>query len=170
MIIVLNGPLGIGKSTLAEALSESMKHCAMLDGDLLVAVNPPPPDEVEHLHSTIALLVEHHRGFGYHHFVINHLWTSASDLDDLRRRLTEVDGDADIHCFLLTLPEGENLRRIQNRARARAIDDLHFELRMVEKERKALQGSCGEGLGEPFDVSGQTLELVDMMLRRLGLR
>jgi adenylate kinase family enzyme len=40
MIIVLNGPLGIGKSTLAEALSESIDRCVMLDGDALVAANP----------------------------------------------------------------------------------------------------------------------------------
>ena len=38
MIIVLNGPLGIGKSTLAEALTESIDACAMLSGDHLVAV------------------------------------------------------------------------------------------------------------------------------------
>ncbi len=41
MIILLNGPLGVGKSTLAEALSESVADCAMLSGDALGAVNPP---------------------------------------------------------------------------------------------------------------------------------
>jgi deoxyadenosine/deoxycytidine kinase len=40
MIIVLNGLLGIGKSTLAEALAESIEQCVMLDGDHLVAANP----------------------------------------------------------------------------------------------------------------------------------
>jgi adenylate kinase family enzyme len=54
MIITLNGPLGIGKSTLAEALSETIDHCVMLDGDCLVAANPPPADEMEYLHSTLA--------------------------------------------------------------------------------------------------------------------
>ena len=53
MIILLNGPLGIGKSTLAEALAESIDLCVMLDGDHLVAANPPPADEQEHLHATI---------------------------------------------------------------------------------------------------------------------
>jgi deoxyadenosine/deoxycytidine kinase len=32
MIIVLNGPLGIGKSTLAGPLSESIQQCVMLSG------------------------------------------------------------------------------------------------------------------------------------------
>jgi hypothetical protein len=115
MIIVLNGPLGIGKSTLAETLAESIDHCVMLEGDHLVAANPPPVDEMEFLHSTIALLVSQCRRFGYRHFVINHLWRTPADLSDLRRRLRAVDSDADIRCFLLTLPLDENLRRIERR-------------------------------------------------------
>jgi predicted ABC-type ATPase len=96
MIVVLNGPLGIGKSTLAEALTESIDCCVMLDGDRLVAVNPAQENEIEHLHSTIALLVTHHRRFGYRHFVIDHRWRSAADLADLRRRLISIDADAKV--------------------------------------------------------------------------
>lgn len=168
MIIVLNGPLGIGKSTLAEALTESIEHCVMLDGDRLVAANPPPADELEHLHSTIALLVTHHRRFGYRHFVIDHVWRSPEELADLRRRLIAIDANVEICCFLLTLPDEENLRRIERRQRARAIDEREFELRTFAEERELLRKSAG--LGEPFDVSAQPPELVAMMLRRLALR
>jgi len=168
MIIVLNGPLGIGKSTLAEALTESIESCVMLDGDGLVAANPPPADALEHLHSTIALLVSHHRRFGYRHFVIDHVWRSAAELADLRRRLIGSDRDADIRCFLLTLPADENLRRIDRRQQARAIDEREFELRTFAEEREVL--TKGSDLGEPFDVSAPLPELVAMMLRRLMLR
>ena len=166
MIILLNGPLGIGKSTLAEALSESIDDSVMLDGDRLVAANPPPADELEYLHSTIALLVAHHRRFGYRHFVIDHIWRSPAELADLSRRLIAIDGDAEIRCFLLTLPADENLRRIERRQRARVIDEREFELRMVAEEREILKKSSG--LGEPFDVSAPPPELVAMMLRRLS--
>jgi len=44
MIIILNGPLGIGKSTLAEALADSIEQCVMLDGDHLIVANPLPAD------------------------------------------------------------------------------------------------------------------------------
>jgi thymidylate kinase len=165
MIIVLNGPLGIGKSTLAEALTESIESCVMLDGDCLVAANPPPADELEHLHSTIAVLVTHHRRFGYRHFVIDHVWRSAAELADLRRRLVAIDRDADVRCFLLTLPVDENLRRIERRQRARAIDEREFELRTAAAEREVLTKGCD--LGEPFDVSAPPGELVATMLRRL---
>jgi len=170
VIILLNGPLGIGKSTLAEALAESIDHCVMLDGDHLVAANPPPVDETEFLHSSIALLTAHGQQSGYRHFVINHLWRTAGELGDLRRRLLALDTDADIRCFLLTLPLDENLRRIELRQRARAIDEWEFERRTVAEERAALFERPNGDLGEPFDVSGPPASLVATMLLRLGLR
>lgn len=166
MIIVLNGPIGIGKSTLAEALSESIEGCVMLDGDQLIAANPPPADELEHLHSTIALLVAHHRSFGYRHFVIDHIWTSPNQLADLRHRLSGIDDD--IHCFLLTLPTEEHLRRIERRASARAIDERELELAILEDETAALAQYDEGTLGVPFDVSVPPSELVRDMLDRLG--
>lgn len=170
MIILLNGPLGIGKSTLAEALTERIDGCVTLDGDALVAVHPAPHDEREHLHATLALLVAHHRQFGYRHFVIDHLWTSPEDIDDLRARLRTVAPGDELRCFRLTLSGDENLARIERRASARAIDEREFELRTVAAERAALDSEPGGGLGEPFDVSAGPNDLADEMLRRLGLR
>ncbi len=167
MIIVLNGPLGIGKSTLAEALTESIDSCVMLDGDHLSAVNPPPPDEGRYLHSTIAALVEHHRRFGYRHFVIDHVWFSAAELDDLRRHLEAIEPGAEIRCFLLTLPADDNRRRIEQRQRARAIDELEYELATFAEEHAIL--SHASDLGERFEVSAPPSELVTIMRGRLGL-
>jgi hypothetical protein len=167
VIIVLNGPLGIGKSTLAEALSESIDQCVMLDGDHLVAGNPPFADELEHLHSTVALLVAHHQRFGYRHFVLNHLWTSAADLSDLRARL--AGADTDIHCFRLTLSTEENLSRINQRASVKALDEHEFERHTFLVEREMLNKSIGDELGVPFDVSAPPFELVHRMLKQIGL-
>lgn len=170
MFIVLNGPLGIGKSTLAEALTESIDNCVMLDGDYLGAANPPPPDEIDHLHSTIALLVTHHRRFGYRHFVIDHLWRIHEELTDLSRRLLDVDAHAQIRCFLLTLPLDEHLLRIERRQSVRALDEQEFERRTVLEERTALFGEPSDSVGELFDVSACPGELVTAMLGRLGLQ
>ena len=166
MIIALNGPLGIGKSTLAEALSERIEGCVMLDGDHVVAANPPYHDELEHLHSTLELLVSHHRRYGFRHFVIDHLWRSAAELEDLRLRLAPIDPV--FRCFLLTLPADENMRRIERRAGARALDEREYERRTVAEEREILRAGEGGSLGEPFDVSAPPDELVEMLLRRLG--
>ncbi len=167
MFIVLNGPLGIGKSTLAEALVERIDSCVMLSGDSLSALNPPPANELEHLHATIALLVGHHRRLGYRHFVIEHIWRTPVELADLRRHLLSVDGDAQVRCFLLTLSLDENVRRIERRQRARAIDEREFERRVCAEEREVLAKSAE--VGEPFDVSAPPPELVARMLRSLAL-
>ena len=161
MIIILNGPLGIGKSTLAEALTESIDACATLSGDHLVAVNPPSKNALEHLHSTIELLVLHHRRFGYRNFVIEHVWRTEPELTDLKRRLDDMD----VHCFLLTLPLEENLRRVERRQAARAIDEREFEHLILAEERRALEGP---GLGTPFDVSTPPTELVVRLLGLVG--
>ena len=135
----------------------------------LIAANPPPIDKLQHLHSTISLLVAHHRRFGYRHFVIDHVWYTPAELADLRRTLLDVDGGAEVHCFLLTLPVEENLRRIKRRQSARALNEQEFEQRTVAEEREALFKSRPADLGEPFDVSAAPDELVAGMLRRVGL-
>jgi hypothetical protein len=167
MIIVLNGPLGVGKSTLSEALMERLEASVMLDGDQVVAVNPPPADELGYLHATLALLVKHHLAHGYRHFVINHIWHTAAELDALRHALAELDGD--VRCFRLVLPFAENLRRIHLRQSARAIDELDFEMQTVAEERAVLEDEANAGLGEPFEVSATPDELVAALLMRLGL-
>ncbi|MDA0245946.1 MAG: Gar/GrdA family gentamicin resistance ATP-binding protein [Chloroflexi bacterium] len=169
MIILLNGPLGIGKSTLAEALMEEMDGCVMLDGDHVVALNPPPPDELEYLHTTLTLLIQHHQARGYRHFVINHIWRTPDELEDLHGRIKKLDPTIGIHCFLLTLPLEENLRRIHIRQGARAIDEQDFEQATVMEERAILLGDGNQSLGEPFDVSGSPEALVTTLLTRLGI-
>lgn len=167
MIIVLNGPLGIGKSTLAEALMEQVEASVMLDGDQMIALNPAPAAELEYLHATLALLIRHHRAHGYRHFIINHIWQTADELSQLRQSLGDLD--MDLRCFRLELPLEENLRRIRLRQSARAIDEQDFEMQTVIDERQALGRSNDTALGEPFDVSAAPDKLVSSLLIRLGL-
>lgn len=169
MIIILNGPLGIGKSTLAEALMEQLEGCVMLDGDHVIAMNPPPPDEVEYLHATLALLIRHHQRYGYQHFVINHIWRTQAELNDFRQKLSVVTPDSEIRSFLLSLPLEENLRRIRVRQGARALNESEFEMTTVMEERSLLQVGANGCLGELFDVSAEPEELVVSLLSRLNL-
>ena len=167
MIVLLNGPLGIGKSTLAQALVESLEQSVMLDGDKLIAMNPAPANETSSLHGIVALLVEHHRRFGYRHFVFDHIWRSPTEIADLRHRLGGEEED--FRCFLLTLSEEEHLRRIERRASVRALDERQFELCTHAEERKVLAAFRGNEVGERFAVDAAPHELVKGMLCRLNL-
>lgn len=167
MIILLNGPLGVGKSTLAEVLMESIDACAMLEGDSLLSVNPPPSDEQAHLNAGFALLVGHHQRAGYRHFVLDHLWTSSEALEALRAQLAVVAPDQAMHAFRLTLPLEENLRRIRTRQGGRAIDEREFELETVMAERALLEGR-GD-LGEVLDVSAAPEVVAAVIRGRVGV-
>ena len=101
LVILLNGPLGIGKSTLGEVLGEAIDRCVTLDGDRLSAINPPPADELASLHDTVALLAGHHLKAGYDRFVINHYWADARQIAALVSKLRAIMPDAQVRRFLL---------------------------------------------------------------------
>lgn len=167
-IVVLNGPLGIGKSTLAEQLSESIESCVNLDGDAVVSVNPPPDDPVALLHSSLAILLPHYRAAGYRHFVVNHIWETPAQLAALRLAVDPAN-EALFRVFLLTLPLEDNLRRVGNRRLARISDEADFEQATLFRERDQLYSQPPERLGEPFDVSGAPADLVAKLKLQLGL-
>ena len=169
LAVLLNGSLGVGKSTLAEALGEAIERSVTLDGDQLSALNPPPADEVRALHETIGLLIGHHLARGYDRFVIPHYWSSADELAALGGRLRAIREDFEVRAFLLTLPRDANLRRIAARRSTRAIDETEFEAQTFAGEFDALSAARGLEFGEPFHVSDRPEVLVARMLRLLGL-
>jgi predicted ABC-type ATPase len=164
--IILNGPLGIGKSTLGEALGEAIERSVHLDGDALIALNPPPDDEWAGLHATLAMLVGHHAAHGYDQFVINHYWPARAQLDALSAALDAAAPGIAIRVFRLTATRQENLRRIATRREARAIDETDFELQTFAEESRIFD-AAGDALGEAFDVTDPPELLVRRMLAML---
>jgi hypothetical protein len=74
--------------------------------------------------------------------------------------------DPEIHCFRLTLPLEELLRRIERRASARALDESDFERNTVLEEYALLSAAEGSELGEPIDAFGAPDKLAESMLNR----
>jgi hypothetical protein len=169
LVLLLNGPLGIGKSTLGELLGESIERSVTLDGDALAALNPPPDDEVDSLHATLALLVAHHFSRDYDRFIINHYWSSPAQIADLERRLRAGLPAMRFCCYRLTLSRQENLQRIAGRQSSRAIDEAEFEAGHFEEEYALLNSAAGADLGLPFDVGDRPERLVTRLLALLGL-
>ena len=168
LAIILNGPLGIGKSTLGEVLGEAVERSVTLDGDQLIALNPPPDDENGALHDAVALLVRHHLSRGYGRFILNHYWPKAEQIADLKARLQAIDPDFGVHCFRLTLAKEKNLRRIALRQKARAIDETEFEAETFAEEH-ALLSAAGAELGIPFDVSDPPNMLAARLIETIGI-
>ncbi len=155
MIIIINGSLGVGKSSVAEQLQWKFDKAVHLDGDAIGDVHPfeiYDPARIDNLYRALVLLVRFYRQNGYHNIVINYVFESPDSLQDLLDLLRPHD--ASIHVYWLTCEAGEQSRRIQSRQRA----GLDWELkRFVELQRIQRQAAQQGFLGVEVDTTGLTL-------------
>ena len=75
MIVIINGPCGIGKTSVAWELNAQFERAVMLDGDYIGAVHPfeiYDDARITYLYRTLHHLIAYHVEQGdYHNFVIN---------------------------------------------------------------------------------------------------
>ncbi len=154
MIIIINGSLGVGKSSVAEQLQYKFDKSVHLDGDYIGDVHPfEIYDEarIRHLYHTLELLIDFHQKNGYHHFVINYVFESPESLQELLDLLHPLD--ASIHTYWLTCHEEEQAKRIRNRKR----EELAWELnRFVELQRIQAKAAARGFIGKEVDTTGLT--------------
>jgi len=154
MIIIINGSVGVGKSSVAEELHWKFDKSVCLDGDYIGNVNPfEIYDEarIDHLYRTLELLIGFHQQNGYHNFVINYVFESPDSLQDLLDLLHPLDSS--MHTYWLTCDEKEQAKRIRHRQR----DDLEWELRrFVELQRIQTKAAQQGFIGIEMDTTGLT--------------
>ena len=151
MIIIINGSLGVGKSSVTRELHWKFDKSVYLDGDHIGDVHPfeiYDDARIDHLYRTLALLVNFHQKNGYGNFVINYVFESPESLGDLLDLLRPLD--ASIHVYWLTCNEREQARRI----RARSRDQLGWELdRFVELQHIQARAAQAGFIGVEVDTS-----------------
>ena len=154
MIIIINGSLGVGKSSVAEELYLKFDKSVNLEADCIGNVHPfeiYDAARIDHLYRTLELLVGFHQKNGYSNFVINYVFESPDSLQDLLERLRPLDPA--IHTYWLTCDEQEQSRRI----RARPSSTLEWELdRFVELQRIQARAARIGFVGIELDTSGLT--------------
>ena len=131
MIIIINGPLGIGKTEVSWKLAEHFDHAVMLDGDYIGAVVPfeiYDPERIEYLYQTLSHLVAWHVAHGYQDFVINYVFEEPESLARLRQLLSESSDE--IYAFRLVCTEDAADQRIRKRGLALGHEgaELDWEL------------------------------------------
>jgi GrpB-like predicted nucleotidyltransferase (UPF0157 family)/predicted kinase len=116
MIILINGPLGVGKTEVAWKLIEKFDRAVMLDGDYLGAVYPfeiYDEQRVTYLYDTICHIARFHAEHGYRNLVVDYVFEQPESLAQLRRALNEIDDVT--YAFRLTCSTEEIERRIRSR-------------------------------------------------------
>jgi GrpB-like predicted nucleotidyltransferase (UPF0157 family)/predicted kinase len=148
MIIILNGPLGVGKTEVAWKLIEKFDRAIMLDGDYLGAVHPfeiHDKQRVTYLYDTICHVARFHVEHGWRNLVVDYVFETPESLAQLRRALNEIDNVT--HAYRLACSPEEIARRI----RARGNSDpafLEWELKRFRElqaiqDRHARRGDLG---------------------------
>jgi chloramphenicol 3-O-phosphotransferase len=158
MIIIINGSLGVGKSSVSEAIHHKFDRSVYLDGDHIGFVHPfeiYDSARIDHLYRTLALLIDFHQQNGYRHFVINYVFESPESLQDLINLLKPLESE--IRPYWLTCDPGEQAERIQKRRR----DQLEWELNRYLELRHIQADAARRGfIGVEVDTSNLSPEQV----------
>ena len=162
MIIILNGSVGVGKTSVAWALSGRFPTSVMLDGDYIGAVHPfelASEARVAYLYETLAHLVAFHKTNGYPDFVLNYVFESPDSLAALVEKLEPLDSA--IHTFWLTCTEEEQRARILKRR----TDQWEWELkRFLELNAIQEQASKLGFIGNHIDTTAKTAKEVAALI------
>jgi predicted kinase len=154
MIIIINGSLGVGKSSVADELHYKFDKSIYLDADCIGDVHPfeiYDDARIDHLYRTLELLVGFHQKDGYTNFVINYVFELPDSLQALLDLLRPLDPS--IHTYWLTCDEKEQAKRIRGRQR----EELDWELsRFVELHRIQAQAAQKGFIGKEVDTTGLT--------------
>lgn len=154
MIIIINGSLGVGKSSVSEELHWKFDKSVHLDGDAIGNVHPfkiYDNARIDHLYRTLELLVGFHQKNDYHNFVINYVFESPDSLQGLIDLLRPLD--ASIHTYWLTCDKEEQAKRI----RGRQGDNLDWELRrFIELQQIQTEAARQGFIGIEVDTTSLT--------------
>ena len=154
MIIIINGSLGVGKTSVGDQLHHKFSKSVHLDGDAVGDIHPfeiYDDARICHLYRTLELLVGFHQKNGYHDFVINYVFESPESLQDLLDLLHPLDPS--IHTYWLTCDPDEQAKRIRGRKR----DEIDWELdRFIELQRIQAEAAQRGFIGKRVDTTGLT--------------
>lgn len=116
VIVIINGSLGVGKSTVSEALLEKLSPAVLLEGDALGDVQPfqmYDAERIAYLYRTISHLLAFHVQNGYQNIIINYVFESEASL---RALVTQVEShQVPVYCFYLTCEATIQAQRIRRR-------------------------------------------------------
>ncbi len=152
MIVIINGPCGVGKTEVSWKLVELVDRGVMLDGDYIGAIHPfeiYDDARIDYLYRTIYHLVAFHLENGYANFVINHLFETPESLAELRGMLSVLDDVT--YAFRLSASAEE----IEQRLLARENENLGWELKRYRELSAIMEAGADRGdMGYEIDTNG----------------
>ena len=136
MIVLLNGTLGVGKTTIGRTLSQTTENSVFLDGGELTWMNPFNPkkqEDVLFVFNLFKILAREYKNKGLTNFFISYEIETPEALEFLQKQLASIDPE--FHAFRLTADEESVFKRIKKRAHVNWEQELHRakELMMIHE-------------------------------------
>jgi hypothetical protein len=177
-LILINGPLDSGKSTLASQILDKLPGKSIcLDGDALIEYHPEPDDALDLLHESLITLasLQHHK-YGLNNWIVSHLWQSPYEIADLRRRFLDPKQNYGVrHIFSFCLYADPRVlnERILSRKRLN-VPSQQWEMETSLNEAESLTqwkgtSAVGEFLDSSCDISTLVHNLSDNINRTIEL-
>jgi hypothetical protein len=165
-VIVLNGPIGVGKTTVARHLLLALDRSAVIDGELVTLVRPFDPHglaDFDHACETISMLLERHVKQGVPMIIITWILENPAHI---RRFLEALPGTVrgPKNLFLLLCEEQELRKRITRRDRPDAGDETRRAIELSRSFWKQSQDPLHK-LGYPIDTTKIVPEHVAEVVR-----
>lgn len=145
MIILINGPLGVGKSTVSWELLRAFERAVMLDGDYFAALQPfsiHRPADLDYVYQSMAHQLNFHFDNGYRNMIVNYVFEDEHAMQKLVLLLHHFQ--LPIFAFYLRCEAAT----CENRIRLRGNDQVEWETERsaalrLKMEEQAQQGSIG---------------------------
>jgi hypothetical protein len=150
-VIILNGAMGVGKTTTARELTERLAPALFLDADHVADFRPfdvCEPAHLDYIEDTLCHLLAFHAANGFERIIIAWVFETPERLERFTARLREQDHG--VQAFRLTCAADEHERRVRMRAR----ENLHWEMTRHRELARGLAIAASRGyMGRVVDVT-----------------
>jgi len=103
MIIIINGPSGVGKTQTSWELLYRMPHTVVLDMDYIGwafhSFDYSNQSHIDYAHSTLFVLIKHHLQNGFYHFIVNGGFESSEKLNQILNVLYPLNLPIQVFCL-----------------------------------------------------------------------
>lgn len=168
MILLLNGPLGVGKSRTGEALLARLPRGALVDGDHAAAVTPfdiHDRRDLDYAAQALFHLAHFHHSHGYRPLIVAYVLETPRDLGYLTGLLAAL-GEPILAFRLRATPE-----TLAARIRARGRPEVAWELERGPALHTILDRNGRDGaLGTVVETTGRSpAQVATTILRAAAL-
>jgi deoxyadenosine/deoxycytidine kinase len=162
VILIINGPLGIGKSTTSDELLYRAEGTVLVEGDYLAAFHPIDfyaPAHLDYAYDLFLVVMRYHYDHGFRRFVVNWVFENAEQLASLTCRLETLG--LPIAAYRLTA----EVETIAARIRKRGREGIERELARGAQLAAILEAAAQTGfIGTPVATDDRTpTEVADLI-------